>query len=128
MPLTARDNQRLATCDPRLVRLVEYVARFWPCMVLEGHRDQLHQDAAHAAGKSQLKWPHGKHNSYPSTAVDLAPLPLDWNDTERFLAFADFVTGAAHRLRVPLRWGGDWDGDPATPNRFQDLVHHEIAG
>lgn len=124
--LTARDRQRLATCHPELVRLVEHVARFWPCMVLEGHRDQAAQDAAFARGATKLKWPNGNHNSYPSRAVDLAPTPLDWQDTERFLAFADFVTGAARRLRIPIRWGGDWDNDPSTPNRFQDLVHFEL--
>lgn len=127
MALTSRDESRLATCDPRLVALVRYVARFWPCQVLEGHRDQAAQDAAFAAGKSQLKFPHGKHNSYPSMAVDLAPTPIDWADTERFLAFADFVTGTARRQRIPLRWGGDWDRDPATPNRFNDLVHFEVV-
>lgn len=125
--LTAQDNARLATADPRLVRLVTYVSRYWPCKVIEGHRDQAAQDAAFARGASKLKWPHGKHNSYPSAAVDIAPLPLDWNDTERFLAFADFVTGAARRLRIPIRWGGDWDSNPATPNRFNDLVHFELV-
>lgn len=124
--LTTRDNARLATCDPRLDRLVRYISLYWPCMVLEGHRDQATQDAAFARGTSKLRWPHGKHNAYPSTAVDLAPTPLDWTDTERFLAFADFVTGAARRLRIPIRWGGDWDGDPATLNRFNDLVHFEL--
>jgi hypothetical protein len=95
-------------------------------MVVCGHRNQAEQDAAVAAGASKTPWPTSRHNSYPSQAVDLAPIPLDWADTERFLAFADFVTGATHRLRIPIRWGGDWDRDPATPNRFNDLVHFEI--
>lgn len=126
MALTSRDHQKLATCDPRLARLVEYVATYWPCQVLQGHRGQAEQDAAFAAGKSQLRWPNGNHNSYPSRAVDLAPLPIDWSDTARFLAFADFVRASAVRLRYPLRWGGDWDSNPATRNRFNDLVHFEI--
>jgi peptidoglycan L-alanyl-D-glutamate endopeptidase CwlK len=126
MSLTSRDNARLATCDPKLIRLVEYVAKYWPATVLCGHRDQPEQDAAFAAGHSQLKWPNGNHNSYPATAVDLAPLPLDWSDTPRFLAFADFVRASARRLSYPLRWGGDWDSDPATPNKFNDLVHFEL--
>lgn len=130
--LTARDHQILATCDPRLQNLCEFVAKYWSFSVLDGHRDQKAQDLAYSEGKSQLKWPNGKHNSYPSLAVDLAPTPLtpglrvDWSDTERFLAFADFVTGAARRQRIALRWGGDWDGDPASLNRFNDLVHFEL--
>lgn len=119
---------RLATCDPRLKALIEAVSARINCAVLEGHRDQEAQDAAFAAGRSKLKWPHGKHNRLPSHAVDVAPVPIDWHDRERFTQFAGFVLGMAQAQGLALRWGGDWNGDFALKdNRFDDLVHFELV-
>ena len=46
----------------------------------------------------------------------------------RFYDFGGYVVGAAYRLGIPLRWGGDWDRDHDVfdDQRFQDLVHFEI--
>ena len=46
----------------------------------------------------------------------------------RFYDFGGYVVGAAHRLGVPIRWGGDWDQDHDVfdDQTFQDLVHFEI--
>ena len=119
---------RLATCDPRLRALVEAVAEAIPCAVLEGHRDKEAQDAAFAAGRTKVKWPHGKHNQLPSLAVDAAPLPIDWHDRERFTLFAGFVLGMAKAQGLALRWGGDWNRDyQLKDNRFDDLVHFELV-
>lgn len=120
---------KLATCDSRLQTLVAEVAKAIPCTVLEGHRGEAAQNAAYAAGKTKLRWPNGKHNSQPSRAVDLAPTPVDWNDRERFTLFAGFVLGTAAAHGVPLRWGGDWNGNfKVADNGFDDLVHFELAG
>ena len=68
------------------------------------------------------------HNSDPSRAVDVAPYPIDWNDTERFGRFAGFVLGMAAAMGIPLRWGGDWDRDNDTHDqKFNDLVHFELG-
>jgi peptidoglycan LD-endopeptidase CwlK len=120
---------KLATCDDRLQALVTAVAARIPCVVLEGHRGQQAQDAAYAAGKTKLRWPHGNHNATPSRAVDLAPAPVDWNDRERFTLFAGFVLGTAAAQGVSLRWGGDWNGNfNVADNSFDDLVHFELKG
>ena len=118
---------RLAGCDSRLHTVFSRVAEAMPCAILEGHRDQEKQDADFAAGKTQLKWPHGKHNASPSQAVDAAPLPIDWKDRERLSLFAGYVLGVAAGQGLKLRWGGDWNRDfKVADNHFDDLVHFEI--
>jgi peptidoglycan L-alanyl-D-glutamate endopeptidase CwlK len=61
-------------------------------------------------------------------AVDAAPWPIDWRDTERFIYFGGYVKGIAAQQGVPIRWGGDWDGDFALKdNLFNDYAHFEIV-
>ncbi len=88
-------------------------------MVICGHRDEAAQDAAYAAKTSKLKWPNSRHNSLPSGAVDLAPLPLKWNDKKSFVAMAKIVKAAAEKLGIEIEWGGDWA-------QFADLDHFQL--
>jgi peptidoglycan LD-endopeptidase CwlK len=120
---------RLRTCDLRLQGLFERVVQVRDCTILEGYRDQAAQDAAFMAGKSKEQWPNGKHNSDPSHAVDVAPYPVDWTNSARFYYFAGLVQGIAAEMGLPIRYGGDWDGDGNPRNQsFNDLVHFEIVG
>ena len=122
---TSKD--RLATCDARLQRVFNEVIKHFDCKVLQGHRGQAEQDKAFAEGASQKKWPNGNHNSMPSKAVDVAPFPVDWNDSKRFYYFAGFVMATAKAMGIKLRFGGDWDRDTQLKdNKFNDLVHWEI--
>ena len=119
---------KLATCDPRLQRVFEAVVREFDCTILEGHRDQERQDRMVEEGKSQVRWPDGKHNTVPSMAVDVTPYPIAWDDRERQTLFAGYVLATAKALGVELRWGGDWDRDTEVrDNRFDDLVHFELV-
>ena len=78
-------------------------------------------------GKSRLKFPNGKHNSLPSKAVDVAPYPIDWENTERFRAVAFFIKGIAVNMGINLRLGADWDGDFNSKDQsFHDLPHIEL--
>ena len=102
-----------------------------------GFRTKEDQDLMIANGKSETPWPRSKHNvdkdgnpRPPSCAVDIAPYPIDWNDTYRFIYLAGCMRQAAARYGVKLRWGGNWDGDDLIINdqSFNDLVHFELAG
>lgn len=127
MSLTAIDLERLATCDHRLASVVRRVAALYPCRVLEGHRGEAAQNAAFAAGKSQLRFPNGKHNALPSLAVDVVPLPVDWNNREAFSYFAGHMMMAAVMMGYKLRWGGNWREDfNLDANKFDDLPHYEL--
>ena len=119
---------KLATCDVRLQRVFEAVVREFDCTILEGHRDKERQNRMVEEGKSQVRWPDGKHNTVPSSAVDVTPYPVVWDDRERQTLFAGFVLAIAKAMDIDLRWGGDWDRDTEVrDNTFDDLVHFEIV-
>ena len=122
-----KSMSRLNTCDEDLVELFEKVVEFFDCSVLEGHRGEILQNKYFDEGKSKLKFPKGKHNDYPSNAVDVVPYPVDWEDTDRMYYFAGFVKGIAHVMDIPIRWGGDWDDDTEVKDTgFKDLPHFEL--
>ena len=122
-----RSKNALATCDDRLVDVFNEVIKTVDCSVLEGHRDQIKQNKYYEEGKSKVKYPKGRHNKYPSLAVDVAPYPIDWADRERFHLFAGFVLGIAKAMGITLRWGGDWDQDwTVKDNKFDDFPHFEL--
>jgi peptidoglycan L-alanyl-D-glutamate endopeptidase CwlK len=121
MPIFGKTSAaKLATCHPDLQRLFNEVVKHVDCTIICGHRGQADQDAAVATGNSKVKWPHGKHNSLPSLAVDVMPYPVNWSDSKANLEhlnyFAGIVRGVAFMLNIPVRWGHDWnkDGKPDT--------------
>jgi peptidoglycan L-alanyl-D-glutamate endopeptidase CwlK len=119
---------KLATSDPRLQRVFHEVVRNFDCTILEGHRNRERQNQMVAEGKSQVRWPDGKHNTVPSMAVDVTPYPIVWDDRERQTLFAGYVLATAKAMGVNLRWGGDWDRDTEVrDNSFDDLVHFELV-
>ena len=122
-----RSARALETAHPDLQRLFVEVIKHYDCSVLEGHRGQVAQEEAVAKGLSKTHWPDSKHNKYPSLAVDVAPYPINWKDTERFYHFAGFVKGVAEMLGIKIRCGCDWDGDTDLHDQtFMDLPHFEL--
>jgi peptidoglycan L-alanyl-D-glutamate endopeptidase CwlK len=118
---------RLLTCDDRLMDVFDVVGGAYDCTILCGRRGKQEQDNAWKNGLSHTSWPNSKHNLDPSKAIDVAPYPIDWDDTERFRRFAHYVLGVAEAMDIKLRWGGDWDMDfDVHDNRFNDLVHFEV--
>lgn len=111
----------------RLQRLFSEVVKDFDCTIIEGHRSPERQEELFRQGKSQLRAGQSKHNANPSLAVDVAPYPIDWTDEKRFFLFAGYVMGIADTLAIPIRWGGDWDGDWNWKNQgFDDLPHFEL--
>lgn len=124
-PFSASSRAQLDTVDPRLRAVIERAADRWDITVIEGHRSPRRQQQLYMASKTKVRW--SKHNESPSLAVDIAPYPIDWDDAERFRRLAEYVLGVANVMGVPIRWGGDWDGDnDLTDQSFNDLVHFEI--
>ena len=121
-------EERLRSCHPFLQLLFRTVVEEFDCSILEGHRGEEKQNEYFNTKRSKLRWPQSKHNKVPSLAVDAAPYPLSWDDTDRFYYFGGFVKGIAYKLGIPLRWGGDWDNDTQVfDERFKDLVHFELV-
>ena len=122
-----KSNKRLITCDIRLQKVFNEVIKHVDCSILEGHRDKDRQNKLYEEGKTKVKYPNGRHNRQPSSAVDVTPYPVDWKDRERQTLFAGFVIGVASQMDINLRWGGDWDQDfQVTDNRFDDFPHFEL--
>lgn len=134
-----RSLVRLATCDPRLVRVMEAVVVDEDCSI-EGGGRSLDEQAANIL-KGVSKTTDSKHiisvaNPF-SRAVDVVPYPVVWpnvvtkyyiHDVARFYFFAGYVIKTARLLGVRLRWGGDWNGDGNFRDQtFDDLDHFELV-
>ena len=118
---------RLKTCHPDIQKVFTEVIKYVDCTITCGTRNEADQTEAFRTGKSKVKFPNSKHNASPSTAIDVVPYPVDWNDTKRFYYFVGFVLGIARSLGVELRTGGDWDGDfDIKDQNFFDLPHFEL--
>lgn len=124
--LSQNSKNELATCHADLQRLFNHIAEIQNIAILEGKRSKERQLELFKSGKSKRK--EGKHNTDPlSEAADVAPLPIDWNDTKKFYAFGELVIREAGKLNIKIRWGGDWDGDGDYKDQtFNDLVHFEL--
>lgn len=122
-----RSLDKLNTCHKDLIKLFETVIECYDCSILEGHRSNEKQEQLFHEGRSKVRAGKSKHNSLPSQGIDVAPYPIDWNNTKRFYHFAGYVKGIADSLNIRIRWGGDWDGDNDLDDQsFMDLVHFEI--
>lgn len=125
-------RERLIQCDKRLQKLFLSVLQHRDHSILCGYRGKQEQEQMFADRKTQLHYPHSKHNKTPSTAIDVAPYDkdmrgIDWDNREEFIYFAGLVKGIAHERGIPLKWGGDWsDVWSVKQNSFDDLVHFEL--
>ena len=145
-----RSKDNLSTCHTVLQKLFNDVILEIDCSVICGHRGEMEQNNAYESGMSKVAFPHGKHNSIPSLAVDVYPYPYDWeaggwkfndvfaegnldkmrraiNNIKKFYFFAGRVKEKAELLCMKIRWGGDWDSDnDLTDQNFNDLPHWEV--
>lgn len=123
-----KSTAQLETCDTRLQRIFNEVIKTRDCAIIQGHRSAKEQNDAFDKGTSTLRYPHSKHNVYPSIAVDVAPYPINWGDVGSFYIFAGYVMRVADELGIRIRFGGDWDSDGMTHDQdFNDLVHFELV-
>ena len=120
-------RKKLETCHPDLMALCELVIETYDFTVLEGYRSDARQEELFRQNKSKLRAGQSKHNNDPSLAVDIAPYPIDWENTQRFYLLAGMMFQAAADLGLRIRWGGDWDRDWIhTDQTFHDLPHFEL--
>lgn len=124
--------------DPRLQEILNEAIKYFDFSIIDSHRGKEAQDLAYQKGLSKVKWPHSKHNhpDHPeqevdlpiARAVDIAPYPIAWNDTERFVYLAGWVMAIAALKGIKLRWGGDWDSDTQVKDeKFRDFGHFELV-
>lgn len=132
---SSKSLSKLSTCHIDLQVLFFEVIKMIDCTVLEGHRGQVEQEAAFAAGNSKLHYPDGKHNSMPSNAIDVSPYPVEWKNLNAFYFFGGYVLGIAQRLKDEgrishsIRYGGDFNSNYiiGDDKGLRDLVHFELV-
>lgn len=125
----AESLKNLEGVDPRLVQVCEAAIQIMDFKVLDGVRTVEEQRINVARGKSQTMNSRHIPSGDPPVghAVDLAPWPVNWTDTEMFCVLAGVIRAVAYAQCVTLRWGGNWDGDATTRNEhFRDYGHFEI--
>lgn len=122
-----KSKRILATCHPKLIILCDTAIRKFDFSVISGNRGEKEQNRAFATGNSHLGFPHSKHNKAPSMAVDLAPWPIDWGNTGRFILLGGYLLGISIALEIDIRWGGSWTNDFKMENqRINDYGHFEL--
>lgn len=144
--------KRLEGVNPKLVAVVHRALEISKedFMVIEGVRTKENAWANWGKGRTaaqcqaagvptkyaqpsaaQVTWLKNPLNSKHMTghAVDLAPIPLDWNDLKRFDRMAQAMFQAAAELKTPIRWGADWDNDGNFREKGEtDSPHFELVG
>jgi peptidoglycan L-alanyl-D-glutamate endopeptidase CwlK len=125
-----KSEGKISTLDPKLRCVVRKALSYdvTDMTIISGRRDLQEQKKLVEQGYSQkLDSKHLPNKHGWSDAVDLAPYPVDWRDTERFCVLAGLMFAAASELSLKIRWGGDWDGDlNLIEEKFRDYGHFEL--
>jgi peptidoglycan L-alanyl-D-glutamate endopeptidase CwlK len=130
MKLSERSLRRLEGVHPDLVEVVHHAAELatkagMDFGVGEGMRSLARQKQLVTEGKSKTL--NSRHLT--GHAVDLWVYKdgiVTWAQKE-YLALSKIILQAAKDRGIPLRWGGDWDGDgDSKDERFFDGPHYEL--
>ena len=125
-----RSSERLLDAHVDLQNIMHLVMS-WQIMdftILETLRTMERQEQLVRDGLSKTyKSKHLKQADGYSHAVDVAPYPIDWNDTGRFYVLNGIIRAAAAELCIDIRTGADWDNDGLVKDQsFHDLPHVEL--
>lgn len=115
--LGKRSTDNLQGVHPDLVRVVKRALELSDVdfTVIEGLRTKERQ--AELLKQGFTKTMNSRH--IIGQAVDIVPLPVDWNNKSRFGLVAAAMKAAAAELGVKITWGGDF-------KTFVDLPHYQI--
>ena len=115
---------RLVTCDKRLQDLADMMLERSPfdLTITCGYRTKEEQDEAYKSGKSRARFGQSKHNFFPSKAIDIVPLPINWDAKDpRWQEMALNAMWCAGKLGFEITWGGSFKS-------FRDCPHLELKG
>ena len=119
--LSKKSQERLETCDERLITIVNDVCKVMDVTVLCGHRGKEEQEKAFEEGKSNAHFGQSYHNAFPSLAVDIAPYPINWDVNDpRWEIMCNLVSYIANRYGIKVKLGRDFTS-------LKDYPHIEIG-
>ena len=138
-------NERLKDVHIELVKVLQEAVKLSDIdfAITEGYRSVKRQKELFDQGKSKIDGitRKGKHNYFPSLAVDIAVYHPDLETRKQLLydkASLSFIAGIIQSTAVRLyndgiishlvRWGGNWDKDGVIiqDQSFDDLPHFEL--
>ena len=114
-------DERLKSICFELIKVIDFT-------VIEGYRTRERQKELFDKGFSKIDGisKKGKHNYFPSRAIDIIPYkkgrnPFDGSkeSEEMFYELAEQFKKVAKELNIEVSWGGDWES-------FKDLPHFQI--
>lgn len=122
--LGKRSTDNLQGVHPKLVAVVRRALELSPVdfTVIEGLRTKERQAELMKQGFTRTL--NSRH--IIGQAVDIVPLPVDWNNPKPFRLVAEAMKKAAAELGVKITWGGDWKSFVDLPH-YQIEVQHEIT-
>ena len=124
---SSRSLIALRQAHPKLQEVAYRAIERHDFTVICGHRGRAEQEAAYRKGTSNARFGQSPHNFTPSLAIDIVPYPLDWDDTAAFKKMGDVFMSCARELKIPVRWGADWDRDDRhSDESFLDWPHFEL--
>jgi peptidoglycan LD-endopeptidase CwlK len=115
-----------AKLHPKLQELVDAAIKEIDFKILDATRGRAAQEKAFAQGNSKAKFGQSAHNYVPAIAADLFPAPYDWNNRQAFINLSKVVLRIAKEKNIPIRWGGDWNGDGNLSDGW-DMPHYELT-
>ncbi len=117
--------KRLAKAHPLIQKVMNAAREKIAFTIMDSQRGRSAQEYAFKRGNSKAHFGQSAHNWSPAIAVDIAPIPLDWDDVQSFIALAHVIMPIAKQMSVSLRWGGDWNMDGSTKDGW-DFPHYEL--
>jgi len=116
-----------AQLHPKLQEIVDEAIKIVDFKILDATRGRAAQELAFKKGNTKAHFGQSAHNYVPAIAMDLFPAPYDWDNTTAFINLWKVIMPIAKKLSIPLRWGGDWEGDgKVDTSGLVDLPHYEL--
>lgn len=114
--LSERSRKSLEGVHEDLVRVAERAIEITKqdFVIIQGLRSEQEQREVIKKGNSWTT----KSRHLTGHAIDVVPYPVEWLDLAKFKTIRDAFFSAAQELDIPLRWGGDWNGNGS----FQDEI------
>jgi len=123
-PVCTRCNKLLEEADTDLAYWVFVIrSQFLDAHISCTWRGEADQNLYFKEGKSQLKWPHSKHNTLNekgepcARAIDL--FKLEDGKAKFPIGFYLAINHFLEDNNAPIQWGGDW-------KKFKDYPHFEL--
>ena len=124
-----RSLDNLKNADKRLVDICNELVKITDFTVIESYRSTERQQELFKKGFSKIDGikKKGKHNYFPSLAIDIIPFkkghnPFDGSKESdlMFNELAKQFKEVARQLNIKIQWGGDWVS-------FSDKPHFELV-